>query len=1334
MISAIYSLWVALVTAFWRTYNVLLSQGSDPATATPIDVACLPSEDSLGDKIGESFESSDFHEPTRLYLPESHVKRLITKEAIETHLGLFEEDLAAKLQGPLAKSYQQCEKYDRQYRTELAEWIHVNAPKIFAIVVQCDLNPIKLVLAMGLFKQHCFKDDRLPVTSLAKASDMFPGQIWNISKRRAFEHCQWQLLVPVFTPDKYDYDLEADCIFPFKLLKTLHKAGAFSSVYCVQIHKDHLLHGNLGDVAVKELKVPHSTNARVDSETAEANGVWEHEARALRAINKIDHPHVVKCIAAVRRGESRYFMFPWAEGDNLRDFWNKSPREAPSQKIILQAITQLLGIAGALADLHNYRDGRRRSLPGDGLNITVPTINVESADIPVASHFDEDTYNEDELDTPNSVSIRHGDLKPENLLRFTDDGDENGLGILKMADMGLAKQHVLLTSDRNAKRQITSTRYGTQPYEAPETVTAKYGRSRLYDIWSMGCITLEFVIWILYGNERLISFYDQIAGGSQLPYQYYEIPDPTEPTHAEVHRVVLRWMDHIASKDPECSEQSAIHDLLNLIQDKLLVVRLPPSSVSSRSGGRTLAPPALGRPAQFRATAEDFRDALQDILHKAQSSSYLFTGKDRTNAKPPASMLAPGTQRADATRANPAPTSVYSGVLGRPIRLDYSLPPLKDWEFPVDNHFARDVALRVGNANFLPDSKITSTLCKRCRKLDFWIGGFSLDDKISSLLISAQTCDFCKMLRDTRREEDAAATDHVRFERKESNLLLAGDPFPALSIVRMPGARISHLFQIGFPELLPPNTDAFFGILDLWLSDCDTNHKDSKDKDCNCTGIPKTRLPTRLIDVGTLEAPTLRLVETQEETISQHEDYIALSHPWGDTREYTPFSTLRKDPKETHHELDVFKRGIPYDELPATFRDAVICTRRLGARLGIRYLWIDSICIIQGNDGDFTDEAKFMEDVFSGASCVLAASRAKDQRDGFLSARKPRKYVTFQPENDQPFFVCEPIDNFNKDVIQGSLNRRGWVLQERALARRTIYFTETQTYFECGHGVRCETLARMHNHMADFLGDPCFPEKAMQDPSRALKIEYFQGLYKQYSRLDFTRYEDRPFAIAGLEKRLRDAFATNGGFGIFDDGDRSHSGNGLFHRSLLWKRSEEVREELQDGQKPVVDWLQPIDFPEERNITVPTWSWMAYKGAIDYMDPPYGTADWETKEIIPPWTKGHNTSVGSIPPSHDITLQVVVRDYNVAGSKPGEFKLVYDRERTTASDGRRAQCVVVAKSKEPGQEGAKRYFVLLVTATGKAGSEPNMYKRAGVGVMLGRFIALEGDGVVAQVM
>lgn len=150
--------------------------------------------------------------------------------------------------------------------------------------------------------------------------------------------------------------------------------------------------------------------------------------------------------------------------------------------------------------------------------------------------------------------------------------------------------------------------------------------------------------------------------------------------------------------------------------------------------------------------------------------------------------------------------------------------------------------------------------------------------------------------------------------------------------------------------------------------------------------------------------------------------------------------------------------GMTFDSLPRTFQNAVTITRDLG----LEYVWIDSICIIQGQDGDFKQESTRMEDVFSNAYCVLAASSSTGQDDGFLKQRTQRRSISFQQGNKPPLFVSEFIDDFNRDVLESNLNSRGWVLQERALARRTIYFTDTQTYFECGEGVRAETMTKMH--------------------------------------------------------------------------------------------------------------------------------------------------------------------------------------------------------------------------------------------------------------------------------
>lgn len=222
------------------------------------------------------------------------------------------------------------------------------------------------------------------------------------------------------------------------------------------------------------------------------------------------------------------------------------------------------------------------------------------------------------------------------------------------------------------------------------------------------------------------------------------------------------------------------------------------------------------------------------------------------------------------------------------------------------------------------------------------------------------------------------------------------------------------------------------------MDECDQNHPE-------CKPSSSPGLPTRLLCVGTQTSPVVKLYETQT---GDNMKYFALSHPWGSPPHFCTFTT----------NIEEHKKNINFDKLPRTFQHAVISTRSLG----VQYLWVDSLCIIQGTDGDFQSEAKRMGDVFSQADCVLAASSATGQEDGFLHPREARNYLTVQQDDRPPIYVCDHIDDFNKHVRDSYLNQRGWVLQERALARRTIYFTSKQTYFECGDGVRCETMTKMH--------------------------------------------------------------------------------------------------------------------------------------------------------------------------------------------------------------------------------------------------------------------------------
>lgn len=202
-------------------------------------------------------------------------------------------------------------------------------------------------------------------------------------------------------------------------------------------------------------------------------------------------------------------------------------------------------------------------------------------------------------------------------------------------------------------------------------------------------------------------------------------------------------------------------------------------------------------------------------------------------------------------------------------------------------------------------------------------------------------------------------------------------------------------------------------------------------------------MPTRLIEVG----KTPRLVESSSIKPSL---YVALSHCWGSLNDNEKFCTYK-------HNIAELRESINLENLPRTFHDAIIVARGLG----IRYIWIDSLCIIQDDKKDWESESGRMEQVFSSAYCTIAASSAKSSLDGFLADSRPRPYLRLRTPSAGNLYVCPTIDDFQRDVECGELNRRGWVLQERALSRRSIFYTSTQVYWECGAGVHCETLTRL---------------------------------------------------------------------------------------------------------------------------------------------------------------------------------------------------------------------------------------------------------------------------------
>ena len=128
-------------------------------------------------------------------------------------------------------------------------------------------------------------------------------------------------------------------------------------------------------------------------------------------------------------------------------------------------------------------------------------------------------------------------------------------------------------------------------------------------------------------------------------------------------------------------------------------------------------------------------------------------------------------------------------------------------------------------------------------------------------------------------------------------------------------------------------------------------------------------LPSRLIDVAEHEED-IRIVETKVSTIDKKVRYAALSHCWG-SPELMPIRTLKVNVQNTPYD-------IAYESLSKTFKDAVTITRKLG----LRYVWIDSLCIVQDDVDDWNRESKRMGNIYASCYVNLVASDAADSSVG----------------------------------------------------------------------------------------------------------------------------------------------------------------------------------------------------------------------------------------------------------------------------------------------------------------------------------------------------------------
>ncbi|KAF4442808.1 hypothetical protein F53441_11636 [Fusarium austroafricanum] len=304
-----------------------------------------------------------------------------------------------------------------------------------------------------------------------------------------------------------------------------------------------------------------------------------------------------------------------------------------------------------------------------------------------------------------------------------------------------------------------------------------------------------------------------------------------------------------------------------------------------------------------------------------------------------------------------------------------------------------------------------------------------------------------------------------------------------------------------------------------WVTGCTDHH--------NCIA-EETFLPSRVVDVGdNVDSPYVKIRETDGNECGK---YISLSYCWGVEPQFMT----------TKSTLEELKRQITISNLSQTHQDVI----KLARGLGVRYVWIDGLCICQGDYEDWARESAKMLSIYGNAWLTVAASKAKCHTEGLFNGTMPRDYFEFE-------YAVGDLGGqalaFNLPLLEEAasetyislqddpLSARSWALQERVLSRRTLLYAKQQMFFECKEGFRGEDgllLDARFDNVHDMPGEEKNLQKsdALSSDDKEALLQHWCSLLWVYGPRKLTKASDKLPAISGLArifaKRLDDEYVA----------------------------------------------------------------------------------------------------------------------------------------------------------------------------------------------------------------
>jgi hypothetical protein len=288
------------------------------------------------------------------------------------------------------------------------------------------------------------------------------------------------------------------------------------------------------------------------------------------------------------------------------------------------------------------------------------------------------------------------------------------------------------------------------------------------------------------------------------------------------------------------------------------------------------------------------------------------------------------------------------------------------------------------------------------------------------------------------------------------------------------------------------------------------------------------------------------------------------------------------------------------EEMPQTYLDAF----KVNQSLGVRYIWIDALCIVQDDPYDWQVESAKMCDIYRDVYCTIAANAAQSngqgcfmEKHGLSLPTNSCRLVVEENGHRSVIVLLPPRPSWKNQILSSPLNSRAWVLQERLISPRILHFTKDAIFWECSE-LKSSQFEPSGIPDVELLADPVSYAYSLRNLTSAecAQSAWFQ-LVQHYTQLGITKVEDRLPALSGLAKMIQakteDTYVAG-----------------------LWKSS------LVEG----LAWaLSGKDFKfeelhQKRPYTAPSWSWASTDRALGFltvieMTKPIGSAksaaDWD---------------------------------------------------------------------------------------------------------------------------